>query len=93
MNTQEVCALISGGFFENGTQCIVAIEFVGNDGLEGNDCEMIIATIAITPEQPADKLMDELAKSLGKPLSQVNVNVYGIAGGIIGDGIVQQRNS
>jgi len=91
MDTQEICALISGGFFEKGTQCIVAIEFVG-DGPEGNDCETI-ATISVTPEQPADKLMDDLANSLGKPLSQVNVNVYGIGGGIIGDGIVQQRNS
>ena len=89
MNTQEICALISGGFFEKDAQCIVAIEFVGN---EENDCEMIVATVAVTPDQPADKLMDELANSLNKPLSEVNVNVYGIGGGIIGDGIVQQRN-
>lgn len=86
MNTQEICALISGGFFEEKTQCLVAVEIVNGS----NECEMV-ATEAVTPKQPADVLMDELAKIMGEELSNVNVNVYGIAGGIIGKGIVQQR--
>ena len=85
MDTQEICSLISGGFFEEKTQCIVAIETVNTE-----ECE-IIPTVAVTPTQPADLLMDELARSVGKDLSVVNVNVYGIAGGIIGKGIVEQR--
>ena len=86
MNKQDICALISGGFFEEKAQCLVAIEIVNGN----NECEMI-ATEAVTPEEPADVLMDGLAKAMGEELSNVNVNVYGIAGGIIGKGIVIQR--
>ena len=85
MNIHEICCLISGGFFEANTQCIVAIELA-----ESGDCETV-ATEAITPEQPADVLMDLLSSCMGQTLDNINVNVYGIAGGLIGKGIADKR--
>ena len=85
MDTQEICSLISGGFFEEKTQCIVAIEIVNTE-----ECQ-IVPTVAVAPTQSAELLMEELARSVEKDLSVVNVNVYGIAGGLIGKGIVEQR--
>lgn len=74
----EICALISGGFVESGSQCVVAIEYAGKQ-----ECEMIPVE-SVTPEQPPEELLDMLSKALSQPASNLTVTVYGICGGIQG---------
>jgi hypothetical protein len=74
----EICALISGGFVESGSQCVVAIECAGKQ-----ECEMIPVE-SVTPERTPEELLEMLSKVVSQPAGSLTVSVYGICGGIQG---------
>ena len=79
MVTADLCALISGGFVVSGSQCVVAIE-----SADKNECQMF-AVESVPPEEPPEKLLEQLAKATSEPSSNLTVTVYGICGGIHGN--------
>lgn len=80
LSRTEICALISGGFVESDSQCVVSIEYE-SDGKK--EC-LMIPVQSKTPEESPETLMSILAKDVSQPEKNLTVSVYGICGGIRG---------